>query len=65
MDFDSKIIILRMCLGDKGSGLAHARADLQEPGRPPAKEIIEVQHVAGEWNAIFGHQRMIGTTLGV
>ena len=65
MDFDSEIVILRMCLGDEGGGFAHAKADLQESARPPLKKIVEIQQAAGKWNAILGHQAVMRPTLSV
>jgi hypothetical protein len=63
VDFDGKIVVLRMRLGNKGGGFAHSKSDLQESGCPPAKKIVEIQYTAGKWNAIFRHQGIMCATL--
>src|SRR5690348_9507630 len=47
VDFDGKIVVLRMRLGNKGGGFAHSKSDLQESECPPAKKIVEIQYTAG------------------
>jgi len=62
---DAEIIVFRVRLRDRRSGLAHAETDLEDPGGGAAEQPVEVKGSRRERHAVDGKQLFAGTPLRV